>query len=156
MGTTASVGGPSVEQVYRSTSGRLRRLAYLMTGSPTAAEELVQEAFLRLHQRRDDVEDPPAYVHTVLVNLCLRWRRRAATRPDETRRSTDLVTTTPEIDETWRLLQELPEDQRVVLVLRYYEDLPATHIARIVGCSPITVRTRIHRALSRLRQEMTR
>jgi RNA polymerase sigma-70 factor (sigma-E family) len=156
MGTATSVGGHSVEQVYRSTAGRLRRLAYLMTGSLAVAEELVQEAFLRLHQRWDGVEDPPAYVHTVLVNLCLRWRRRAATRPDESRRSTDLVTTAPEIDETWRLLQDLPDDQRVVLVLRYYEDLSTVQIARIVGCSPITVRTRIHRALARLREDMTR
>jgi RNA polymerase sigma-70 factor (sigma-E family) len=156
MATAASLGKQSIEDVYRSETDRLQRLAYLMTGSLAVAEELVQEAFLRLHQRWDDVVEPPAYVHTVLVNLCLRWRRRTATRPDETVRSDELVTTTPEVDETWRLMEQLPEDQRVVLVLRYYEDLSAAEIARIVGCSPITVRTRIHRALTRLRKDMTR
>lgn len=165
MGTTTSIGArgaagddavASVESVYRASADRLRRLAYLMVGSSAVAEELVQEAFLKLHQRWDDVVEPAAFVRTVLVNLCLRWRRRAATRPDETRRSAELVTGGPEIDETWRLIQQLPEEQRVVLVLRYYEDLSATQIAGIVGCSPITVRTRIHRALTRLREDMTR
>jgi RNA polymerase sigma factor (sigma-70 family) len=65
------------------------------------------------------------------------------------------VSTNPEIDETWRLIDRLPEDQRVALVLRYYEDLPAAEIARIQGCSTVTVRTRIHRALARLRKDMT-
>jgi RNA polymerase sigma factor (sigma-70 family) len=43
----------------------------------------------------------------------------------------------------------------MVLVLRYYEDLAVDAIAQIVGCRPATVRTRIHRALSKLRKEMT-
>lgn len=132
----------------------MTRLAYLMTGSAAVAEELANEAFLRLHERWDVVDEPAAYVRTVLVNLCLRWRRRAATRPDESRRADELVASPPDIDETWRLIQELPDPLRIVLVLRYYEDLPATDIAAIVGCSPTTVRTRIHRALNRLRKDM--
>jgi RNA polymerase sigma factor (sigma-70 family) len=61
----------------------------------------------------------------------------------------------PEIDETWEQLAALPRDQRVALVLRYYEDLPDDEIAAVMGCRPATVRTRIHRALTRLRKEMT-
>ena len=61
----------------------------------------------------------------------------------------------PEIDETWDLLATLPRDQRVALVLRYYEDLPVDEIARIMECRPATARTRIHRALAKLREEMT-
>jgi RNA polymerase sigma factor (sigma-70 family) len=61
----------------------------------------------------------------------------------------------PEIDETWDLLATPPRDQRVALVLRYYEDLPVDEIARVTGCRPATARTRIHRALAKLREEMT-
>jgi RNA polymerase sigma factor (sigma-70 family) len=61
----------------------------------------------------------------------------------------------PEIDETWTLLASLPHDQRVALVLRFYEDLPVDEIAAVMGCRPATVRTRIHRALTKLRKEMT-
>jgi RNA polymerase sigma-70 factor (sigma-E family) len=156
MVSSTSTSADTLEGVYRSCADRLGRLAYLMIGSTAVAEELVQEAFLRLHERWDGVDEPAAYVRKVLVNLCLRWRRRAATRPDETRRTADLVTELPEIDETWQLIGDLPPDQRVVLVLRYYEDLPSAEIARIVGCSSVTVRTRIHRAVTRLRKDMAR
>ena len=61
----------------------------------------------------------------------------------------------PELDETWALLDRLPRDQRVALVLRYYEDLPVDEIAQVMDCRPGTVRTRIHRALTALRKEMT-
>jgi RNA polymerase sigma-70 factor (sigma-E family) len=160
-GGTRGSGPPSpssgsIEAVYQASAARLRRLAYLMVGSLAVAEELVQEAFLRLHERWDDVDQPPAYVRTVLVNLCQRWRRRKITQPDETRRLEDLVTEAPEIDETWKLIEGLPDEQRIVLVLRYYEDLPTAEIAEILGCRPVTVRTRIHRALTRLRKDMTR
>ncbi len=152
--TAAAAGRDSIDDVYRACSDRLTRLAYLMTGSVTVAEELAHEAFLRLHERWDTVDEPAAYVRTVLMHLCLRWRRRAATRPDETRRAADLVAPAPEVDDTWRLIERLPRDQRAVLVLRYYEDLSTADIAAIVGCSPTTVRTRTHRALVRLRKDM--
>jgi RNA polymerase sigma factor (sigma-70 family) len=61
----------------------------------------------------------------------------------------------PELDEMWALLQALPPDLRAVLVLRFYEDLPDSEIARVVGCAPVTVRTRAHRAITKLRKEMT-
>ncbi|MGH9260340.1 MAG: RNA polymerase sigma factor [Acidimicrobiales bacterium] len=48
-----------------------------------------------------------------------------------------------------------PRDQRVALVFRYYEDLPIDEIAELTGCRPATVRKRIHRALHKLRKEMT-
>jgi DNA-directed RNA polymerase specialized sigma24 family protein len=71
------------------------------------------------------------------------------------RSSTGGLVELPEIDETWERLAMLPRDQRVALVLRFYEDLPDAEIARVMDCRPATVRTRIHRALTVLRKEMT-
>ena len=51
----------------------------------------------------------------------------------------------------WRLLARLPRVQRAVLVLRYYEDLTHDQIARVLGCSPSTVRVHASRALATLR-----
>jgi RNA polymerase sigma factor (sigma-70 family) len=82
-------------------------------------------------------------------------RRRAGLEREHGPRLADEQVDPPEIDETWELLAGLPLHQRVVLVLRYYEDLLVDAIAQIVGCRPATVRTRIHRALSKLRKEMT-
>lgn len=153
---TETRAGPGVDEfasVYRSQRDRLRRVAYLMTGQAAVAEELVHDAFLRLHERWATVDVPAAYLRTTLVRLCLTWRDRAAMGRAREPRTPGSVEP-PEIDETWERLGVLPRDQRVALVLRYYEDLPDHEIARVVGCRPATVRTRIHRALNTLREEM--
>ena len=140
--------------LYRSQRDRLRRVAYLMTGNAAVAEEIVHDAFLRVHGRWDTIDTPGAYLRRTVVNLCLAWRERSALARERTPRSDGWVDP-PELDETWALLARLTREQRVALVLRYYEDLPDEDIARIMGCRPATVRTRIHRALKALRKEMT-
>lgn len=152
--TRAGASDDEFTLVYRSERNRLRRVAYLMTGQSAVAEELVHDAFVRLHQKWASVEVPAAYLRTTLVRLCLSWRDRTAMGQAREPRSADRVEP-PEIDETWDVLATLPRDQRVALVLRYYEDLPADEIAQVMGCRPATARTRIHRALAKLREEMT-
>lgn len=152
--TEARAGaGEEFTLVYRSERNRLRRVAYLMTGQRAVAEELVHDAFVRLHQKWATVDVPAAYLRTTLVRLCLSWRERTAMGQAREPRTADRVDP-PEIDETWDQLATLPRDQRVALVLRYYEDLPVGEIARVMGCRPATARTRIHRALAKLREEM--
>jgi RNA polymerase sigma-70 factor (sigma-E family) len=152
--TRAGAGADEFTLVYRAQRNRLRRVAYLMTGQRAVAEELVQDAFVRLHQRWDRVDVPAAYLRTTLVHLCLAWRDRAAMGRAREPRPAERVEPA-EIDETWDLLATLPRDQRVALVLRFYEDLPVAEIARLMGCRPATARTRIHRALAKLRKEIT-
>lgn len=150
----APVRAPDVASLYHQQSDRLRRVAYLMTGRREAAEEIVHDAFVRLHGRWAGLDEPAAYLRTTVVNLCLDWQRRGATE----RRAPEPVerhVAPPEIDETWDRLATLPQHQRVALVLRYYDDLSIEQIAGLVGCAPATVRTRIHRAITRLRQELT-
>lgn len=141
-------------RLYTGQRDRLRRVAYLMTGQAAVAEDIVHEAFLRVHDRWQSIDAPAGYLRTTVVNLCLAWRNRAALARERTPRSGGWIDP-PELDETWELLARLPHDQRVVLVLRYYEDLPDDEIAAVMGCRPATVRTRIHRALRKLRKEMT-
>jgi RNA polymerase sigma factor (sigma-70 family) len=57
-------------------------------------------------------------------------------------------------DAMWLLLRRLPKKQRAVVVLRYYEDLPDSDIAELLGCSPSTVRVHAFKALGRLRAEL--
>jgi len=153
--TKTDAGVAELDQLYRDERDRLRRLAYLMTGRLHVAEEVVQDAFVRLQPRLPAVETPSAYLRSVVVNLCLDWRRRTALAREREPRPARAWTDPPEIDETWELLARLPTAQRVVVVLRFYEDLPVAGIAEVMGCRPATVRTRLHRALARLRKEMT-
>lgn len=144
----------AVEQLYRTDRTSLVRLAHVMTGSNAVAEELVQEAFLRLHEREASVQNPAGFLRTVVVNLCRSHLRRVAKH----RSIADDVPPTleiPELDETWSAIQRLPGRQRAVLALRYYEDLPEREIAALLGCRLGTVKSAHHRALATLRKELS-
>lgn len=144
-----------IADLYRSHVDRLRRVAFLATGSSEAAEDLVHEAYVRVHQRWHELEEPAAYLRVVTVNLCLGWQGRAARERTYERTLRAATVEPPLLDETWALLAKLPADQRVVLVLRYYEDLTTDDIAALLEVKTATVRTRIHRALSKLRKELS-
>ena len=145
------------EAAYHCHRDRLRRLAYLMTGRAEVAEELVQDAFVRLHGRWDEVDVPPAYLRTVVVRLCLTWQRRHATEQRLVRKvGVERPSSIPEVDETWEALGRLDPDRRTVLVLRYYEQLRHHEIAELLGCPAATVRSRTRRALKDLRKELAR
>jgi RNA polymerase sigma-70 factor (sigma-E family) len=136
----------------------LIRLAYLLTGDQHAAEDLLQTALMKTASRWGQVrhDDPERYVRTVLYREQVsRWRRRrhreVAVHPPP-----DLSYADPSAHSDLRLsmreaLLRLPPDQRAVLVLRYYEDLTETQVAAVLDCSVGTVRSRTHRAVSRLR-----
>jgi RNA polymerase sigma factor (sigma-70 family) len=153
--TGTDVDPPDLDRLYRAERDRLRRLAYLMTGHLHVADEVVQDAFVRLQPRLAGVETPPAYLRATVVNLCLAWRKRTAMAREREPRPDRTWTDPPEIDETWELLARLPADQRAVLVLRFYEDLPMADIAAVLGCRASTARSRLHRAPAKLRKEMT-
>jgi DNA-directed RNA polymerase specialized sigma24 family protein len=100
--------------LYRQHADGLRGLAYLMTGVREAAEEIVHDAFVRVHGRYAALDAPVAYLRTTVVNLCLDWQRRSAMERQRTVGLVERPAGPVEIDETWDLLAELPQDQRVV------------------------------------------
>lgn len=141
----------SFDALYRRRWASMVRLAYLLTGSTAVSEEVVQDAFIAVRDRWSRVEQPDAYLRTTVVNRA----RTAAFREARERTSAlgdhhDAVLP-PEVDETWERIRRLPERQRAVVVLRFYEDLSEQQIAEVLGCRVGTVKSRLHRALSNLR-----
>ena len=138
------------------------RLAFLLTGDRALAEDLVQEAFVRLvgrlrHRREQDAFG--AYLRRTIVNLATsHFRRRRVERAYLERLATaPAVQTNPneELDETMhRALLRLPERQRAAMVLRFYEDLSDVQTAEILRCSPGTVRSLVSRGMKTLRSEL--
>lgn len=136
------------------------RFAYVLSGDYHLAEDLVQEALVKVHRRwskLQDVQQPGAYVRKAILNQYLSWRRRRSSseqpemleeesiqRPDHAERVADR-------DELWTALAGLPRQQRAVLVLRFYEDMDDDEIAGLIGCSPRTVRSHASRGLARMR-----
>ena len=132
------------------------RLAWLLTHDLAAAEDVVQDAFVRVRPRLAMVSQRAAYLRTAIVNGC-RDRARSAGRADAGWRRLRVVTAVTSTDKPSELLDavaHLPYKQRAVLVLRYWADLREEEIAEIVGVRPATVRSITSRALERLRMEL--
>jgi RNA polymerase sigma-70 factor (sigma-E family) len=145
----------------REHGERHLRLAALLTGDWHAAEDLVQASLVKLYQawpRLETDTDPDAYLRRIVVNTHrswwrARWRREkpAAALPDGAS-GDDIADTHATGALVRQALARLPRQQRAVLVLRYFEDLPEAEIASLLGCSPGSVKTHAHRGLRTLRQ----
>ena len=137
----------------------LRRSAYLLCGDWHRAEDLTQSALTKVYlawsrvRRADNVD---AYVRQVLVRTYLdeqrrRWRSEQVTgetldglRPDPAAASDQRL-------DLLRALATLPPRQRAAVVLRCWEDLPITEVARALDCSEGTVKSQTSRGLAALR-----
>jgi RNA polymerase sigma-70 factor (sigma-E family) len=141
---------------------RLYRMAYLMTSAdPAAAEDLLQTAMEKTYARWSRVsrmEAPEAYVRTVMVNAVISARRRPGWGREWLRAVLPEPATTVEenaaVDHAllWPLVCALPERQRIVVVLRYYEDLTESETADLLGCTVGTVKSQSHDAMRALRR----
>jgi RNA polymerase sigma-70 factor (sigma-E family) len=146
--------GVTFEMLYVSQHAAMVRLAYLMTGSQAAAEDLVHDAFLRVQSRVDGVERPEAYLRRSVVNACYSWhrsRRREGSNPADP----PAAVGPSEHAEMWDALNRLSTSRRSVLVLRYYLDLPEAQVAQILGWRLGTVKSVTHRALRDLRRMLS-
>jgi len=143
---------------YRSAYPGAVRLAWLLTHDHDAAEDVVQDAFMRLRPRLATIENRNAYLRIVVVNAC-RDRARAAGRADAGLRRIGVgaeLSSTDRPSELFDAVARLSYKQRVVLVLRYWADLPDSEIAEIIGARPATIRSINARALARLSKELPR
>lgn len=146
----------SAAELFAVSYPSLVRLAGLVTNSQAVAEEVVQDAFLQLHQRWASVANPEAYVRRAVVN----GSRSALRRQAVARRHAPALARpeghSPAHDHVWDVIRRLPTRQRTALVLRFYADWPEGDIAGAMGCRPATVRSLVHRALQTLREEVER
>lgn len=132
------------------------RLAHLIVGSPSVAQDLVQDVFLSIHARWATIDNPEAYLRTAVINRCRSAQRRQIVERLHLRRRTEWVPATiPEVDETWAAVRRLPVDQRTVLVLRFYADLSLAEIAAELGKPIGTVKSTLHRGLARLKEQLS-
>lgn len=140
------------EAVYETAYRDLLRVAYVLTGSGAAAEDVVHDVFCRVGPRIAELDNPVAYLRVAVVNQCRSIHRRIARAPR-------LVAPDPVLDvrlvELQDALRALNERQRTAIVLRYLCDLPDHEIADLIGCRLPTVRTLIHRGLAELRGAIT-
>ena len=134
----------------------LLRAMYLLTGDRHEAEELAQDAFVKVCERWDRVrvmENPAGYLYRIAVNArtsALR-RLRVAARSILPLRQADPISDTDERDRIRRALATLPTGQREALVLIEWVGLSDLEAARVLGISPGAVRVRLSRAKAAVR-----
>lgn len=136
----------------------LVRFGYMLTGDVAAAEDLVQEALLRCLAGWHRL-DPPgmeSYVRKVMVRLAWRARRHTPhpVGSAEERPLDDIAQASAAAVDLRAALAALPTQQRIVLVLRYWQDLTEAEIADLVGCRRGTVKSRLSRGIVQLRSHL--
>ncbi len=136
------------------------RLASVMLGDRSAAQDAVQEASIKawrkLRQLRGDAQSLRAWFLSIVANECRMARR---TRWFSVIRVADVPAQAPDDRETHsdlrRALMRLTPDERLPLVLHFYLDLPLDEVARTLRVSPSAAKSRIYRAAKRLRADLT-
>jgi len=141
----------------------LVRYAFVLTGDVGEAEGVVQSALESTWRRWSSVRSdrPEVYVRTAVARQVIsrhRWRSR---RPKE-RPAGDALPEGPAAadgpeghalrDLVWREMQDLPPRMRAVVVPRLWEDMSEAEVARVLGCSTGSVKSRLSRGTERLRQ----
>ncbi|MFC8588409.1 SigE family RNA polymerase sigma factor [Streptomyces sp. NPDC057217] len=136
--------------------------AYHLTGDRFEAEDLLQSALFSTYRAWDRISDKAAvggYLRRTMTNLHISaWRRRKLNEYPteelpETVGETDAMRGTELRAVLWQALARLPELQRTMLVLRYYEGRTDPEIAEILDISVGTVKSSIWRSLRRLRED---
>jgi RNA polymerase sigma-70 factor (sigma-E family) len=156
-------GTEGYAEVVAARAPALLRLAVMLTGDRVEAEDLLQATLARTQRHAPRIATmgaPAAYLRRAMIHEHLsglrRLGRRVRTTPLEGHDVAVDATTSVELrDATWRLLSTLPRQQRAVLVLRFYEDLPDREIAEMLGCGEPTVRSNASRGLATLRARLT-
>jgi RNA polymerase sigma-70 factor (sigma-E family) len=147
---------------YASARGQdLVRLGFTVSGDYQRAEDLAQIALMqafRTWRKVRRADDPHNYVRRILINSYLSMTRRSsfteapAAELDMDRTVPDPATGIVNSDDLWRALATLSARERVILVLRYYQDMDDRTIADVLGIKPSTVRATASRALASLRR----
>jgi RNA polymerase sigma-70 factor (ECF subfamily) len=142
------------EDFYAAEYPAMVALGYKLTGNASEAEDLVQEAFVRAHQRWSTVagyDRPGAWMRRIVVNLATSRSRRvkssalAILRLRQQRAATGLPLSASTV-EFWQMVRMLPRRQAQVVALYYEADRPVSDVAAILGCAEGTVRAHLHAA----------
>src|SRR5258708_7461365 len=146
--------------LFESYKDRVYSIALRFSGDRATALDIAQETFLKLFSRIKDFRGEASFdswLYRLVVNSCLDHQRRGRRLVPFLEDLADLFRT-PDASALQEMLREemqnhvqqgigkLPPDLRIVVGLRYTEELPYEEIAQILGCPPGTVTSRLNRA----------
>jgi RNA polymerase sigma-70 factor (ECF subfamily) len=152
---------------------RLARLAWRLTAEREAAKDVVQETWLAVVRRLKRLDDPARFgpwAYRILANKCADWvrrrvvRRNAADQLQQEARSREETSTGElhsgdgggDMERLREVMKRLPDQQRAMLSLHYLDGMRIAEIAGVMNVPPGTVKSRLHHARNRLKDELER
>lgn len=161
--TISSEAEQLVIELFHTEGRSLVRLARLFVDDRDAAEDIVQEAFLRLARHAgkiDAIDRAPAYLRSIVLNLArdhnrrglvsLRHHATAGRELDVIDDAADQLVRSEDSNRVLAAVRSLPSRQRDCITLRYFEDYGIERIAVTLGVSVNSVKTHLQRAMSAL------
>lgn len=161
----------SFKQRYLPFHAKMYHLAFRYTGNREDAEDMVQNTYLKLWNKRNELpemENTEAYVMTLLKNVCLDFLRRShdelwANSPPEDLQvmaegssSAVLLEQKDEVGYLHRLIEQLPSSQRKVILLRDVGDCSMEEIEQATGFTAANIRVLLSRARKKLREQFNK
>ena len=148
----------SCDEFYRAEYRLVLGLAVVFCGDVAVAEELAQDSFLtalRRWERVSTMDDPQAWIRSVMINRSHSRFRRMAAPARATLRLGPTSSTVPQLDEEsrldlWRAVRQLPQRQAEAVALTYVAGLSRHEVAAVMTCSEETVKTHLSRARAAL------
>ncbi len=162
MGSDAYVVPPSFDGFYRDHYPAVLGLVFAVSGSRSGAEDLAQDAFVKAHQKWEEVStytSPGAWVRTVAINLARsRFRRLMAERKAFGRLAGLTPTAFPDLEPPnerfWEAVRSLPRRQSEVVALHYLEDMSVADVATVLGIAESSVKNSLAQARSTLSKKL--
>lgn len=156
----------SFKRLFLPLHPKLYRIAFALTNNVQDAEDLLQEAYCKLWDKRKElkgIENHEAFCVTLVRNMCLDFLRSPVQRRrwEEVNDAVSIHNTSPEselIEQDRmriinKIINELPENQRLVLRLRGVDNCSAEEVERITGLSAINIRVLLSRARKTIREQ---
>lgn len=156
----------SFKRLYLPYHQKLYRIAYKLLGNQCDAEDMVQEAYLKLWNKRDeliDIKNPESFSVILLKNICFDYLR--STKNDVGNQDIEVVgkanevslineiETKDELNCVKRLITQLPGKQQEVMKLRHLSECSIEEIEQITGLNAINIRVLISRARKTIREQ---
>jgi len=150
-----------IEKLYERYAGDVRRFALYLCGDVAMADEITSDTFVRAWMASDRIRQPTvkSYLFTIARNVYTDLLRRSArhteldeTMPDTRTSAQTQMEQSAEVRVVLAALQQLPEMDRRVLLMRALDEMPYEEIAETLGIPVVTAKVKVHRARLKLMQ----
>jgi RNA polymerase sigma-70 factor (ECF subfamily) len=148
--------------IYDAHSDAIFRFCVLKVSSKEQAQDITQDVFIRYWQtlrKDDDIKNDRAFLYTLARNLVIDWYRKKKESSldvmtdagiDFTGSDSESVTQSAEMKEVLQVIEQLDQDSRDVLLMRFMEGLSPKDIAEALQESPNVISVRLHRAIKKV------